>query len=160
MLSIGRKPRVNEDDDDALGGAMSLVQAVLADAATRQGFDVTEDDEGNFNVSVDMPGVKMADMTVEVEHTCGCTDCDCTSCQCRGSNVLHIRGSRKMTKEGGTVSETRFDKHFSVGDNVDINKLTANLEDGVLTLHAPKLEQERHKTRTIQVGENKMLEDK
>jgi HSP20 family protein len=119
-----------------------FVRDLLADTPTQRGFDIREEN-GKYHISVDVPGVKASDLKVEVEHD---------------SNILHISGGRKTTK-GGTVSETRFDKRFTIGDNVDIEKLSANLEDGVLHLVAPKVEQQRPKTRTIQVSEgNKMLE--
>ena len=109
----------------------------------RLGFDIKEQD-GKYHISVDLPGVKPSDMKVEVENE---------------NKVLHIYGGRKVTK-GDTVSETRFDKRFTIGDNVDVDKMTANLHDGVLELEAPKLEQERPKTRLIEVGEgSSMLEN-
>lgn len=107
------------------------------------GFDIKEED-GNYHISVDVPGVKASDMKVEIEND---------------SKVLHIYGGRKVTKNG-TTTETRFDKRFTIGDNVDVEKLTANLENGVLMLTAPKLEEERPKTRTIEVSEGPMLTEK
>jgi HSP20 family protein len=106
------------------------------------GFDVKEED-GKYHISVDVPGVKASDMKVEIEND---------------SKVLHIHGGRKVTKNG-SITETRFDKRFTIGDNVDVDKLSANLEDGVLVLTAPKLEVERPKTRTIEVSEGKLITD-
>jgi HSP20 family molecular chaperone IbpA len=65
--------------------------------------------------------------------------------------VLHVSGTRKVErqpKEGdkndqsSIVSELKFEKHFTIGSNVDIDKMTANIADGVLVLSAPKKEPE------------------
>jgi hypothetical protein len=47
------------------------------------------------------------------------------------------------------VSETRFEKHFTIGTNVDTDYFTANLSDGVLVLTAPKLETEQKRKIAI-----------
>ena len=130
-----------------LSGITPYFRDLMSDASSfspRLGFDIREDD-GKYHISVDMPGVKASDMKVEVEND---------------NKVLHIYGGRKITK-GDSVSETRFDKRFTIGDNVDVDKITANLRDGVLELEAPKLEEERPKTRTINVSEGsaQMLEN-
>jgi HSP20 family protein len=110
-------------------------------SSSLRGFDIEERD-GTYHISVDVPGVKAADVKVEVEDD---------------NKVLHVYGGRKVTK-GDRVSETRFDKRFTIGDNVDIEKMTAKLEDGVLCLEAPKKEESRPKTRTIQVSDAPRLE--
>ncbi|GKY90846.1 hypothetical protein MPSEU_000057400 [Mayamaea pseudoterrestris] len=107
---------------------------------SRLGFDIKED-EGKYHISVDLPGVKPSDMKVEVEND---------------NKVLHIYGGRKVTK-GDSVTETRFDKRFTIGENIDIEKMSANLHDGVLELEAPKREETRPKTRTIEVSEGRQM---
>lgn len=102
------------------------------------GYEINEVD-GKFQIAVDVPGVKAKDMTVNVEQE---------------GHVLRIAGGRKVIKEGQS-SETKFEKRFTVGENVDLEKMTADLSDGVLTLTAPKKEEERPKTRTIAITEGK-----
>jgi HSP20 family molecular chaperone IbpA len=63
---------------------------------------------------MDIPGVKVDDLKVDVEED---------------GDVLYISGRRKM-KIGDAMSETRFEKRFFVGENVDLDKLSAHLEDG------------------------------
>jgi HSP20 family molecular chaperone IbpA len=93
------------------------------------GYDIQESD-GKYEISVQVPeGVSASDMTVELEHD---------------GTVLHLSGARKVEHEG-MVSETRFDKRFTIGPNVDSNQMTANLSEGVLVLTAPKLEPEKPK---------------
>ena len=51
---------------------------------------------------------------------------------------LRVTGEREE-KEEGVVRTTRFEKHFSIGPNVDAAQLRANFDDGVLIVQAPKL---------------------
>lgn len=103
---------------------------------TSPGYEIHEAD-GNYQIAVDVPGVKKDDITVNVEED---------------GRVLRVTGGRKVVREGKT-SETKFEKRFTIGNNVDIEKISANLSDGVLTLTAPKKEEEKPKTRTIMITE-------
>ena len=95
------------------------------------GYEVHEDDK-HYMVSVDVPGVRPEDMKIEVVD-----------------DTLHVSGGRKI-KRGGTESESKFDYRLSMGD-VDLGKITANLDNGVLQLTAPKKEPEKPQARTIQI---------
>lgn len=103
---------------------------------TSPGYEIHEVD-GNYQIAVDVPGVKKDDITVNVEED---------------GRILKITGGRKVVRDGKTT-ETKFMKRFTIGDNVDMDKMTANLADGVLTLTAPKKEEEKPKTRTIMITE-------
>jgi HSP20 family protein len=89
------------------------------------GYEIRELDKNKFQIQMDLPGIKPSDMNIELVDD---------------ANVLRVYGSRKLTKDDKTVSEAYFEKRFSVGENVDINQVTANLSDGVLTLVVPKQE--------------------
>jgi HSP20 family protein len=103
---------------------------------TSPGYEIHEMD-GKYQIAVDVPGVKKDDITVNVEDE---------------GRILRITGGRKVVREGKT-SETKFEKRFTIGDNVDLEKMSANLSDGVLTLTAPKKEETKPKTRTIMITE-------
>jgi HSP20 family protein len=109
------------------------------------GYEISEGD-GKYNIHVDVPGIKAADMNVELENE---------------GKVLHISGGRKVTS-GDTVSETRFEKRFTIGVNVDTQKMSAHLVDGVLTLTAPKIEKKEEPVHKIAItegpGEDKKIE--
>jgi len=110
------------------------------------GYEINESG-GKYEIAVDVPGVKANDMKVDLEHD---------------GRVLHISGGRKVEKDG-VVTETKFEKRFTIGDNVDTDKLTANLADGVLVLTAPKIEKKENAARTIAITEGprkEMLEEK
>jgi HSP20 family protein len=86
------------------------------------GYEIRESDK-SYQIQVDVPGVKAADMEIKLESD---------------QRVLHIAGGRKVTGEDGSVSQTHFEKRFTIGDNIEVEQLSARLEDGVLTLTAPK----------------------
>merc|ERR1712224_1070366 len=58
-----------------------------------------------------------------------------------GQTLLTVRG-RRMTSTSEPSSESqvmsKFSKTFSLDDTVDVDKLTAALKNGVLTVSAPK----------------------
>lgn len=95
-----------------------------ADAILRQSspcFEIHEDDT-KFQLSVEVPGVKVEDMSVQVEQN---------------GRVLRLSGGRKIKKDD-EVTETHFEKSFRLHSNIDANKITANLADGILVVTAPK----------------------
>jgi HSP20 family protein len=114
--------------------------------ATSPGYEIHQVN-GNFQICVDVPGVKAADLTVNVEHE---------------GKVLHIAGGRKVVKDNGDTSEVKFEKRFTIGRNMNIDKMTANLADGVLTLTAPVKEEEKKKVHTIAIteGKHEQIEEK
>jgi HSP20 family protein len=107
------------------------------------GYEIKESNEA-YEIAVDVPdGVGASDMTVELEND---------------GTVLHLSGGRKVEEEG-VSTETRFDQHFTIGTlNVDSDKISANLSDGVLTVTVPKLqveaaEEEEEQKHTIPITE-------
>merc|ERR1712070_1311905 len=54
-----------------------------------------------------------------------------------GGKVLSLSGSRNMSRKGGTYSSS-FSRRFSLDPSLDTDHLTANLQNGVLTVSAPK----------------------
>jgi HSP20 family molecular chaperone IbpA len=79
-------------------------------------FEVVEED-GHIVLSTDLPGIKHADLRVDFHD-----------------GTLHIEGSRKK----GTKKQS-FSRRLAMDeDAIDIEKMTATLEDGILTVKAPK----------------------
>lgn len=114
--------------------------------ATSPGYEIHQLD-GKYQICVDVPGVKASDVTVNVEHE---------------GKVLHIAGGRKVVKDNGDTTEVKFEKRFTIGRNMDVEKMTANMADGVLTLTAPIKEEQEKKVHTIAITEGKVeqLEEK
>jgi HSP20 family protein len=98
----------------------------------RHPYQVHEDDKA-YTVSVDVPGVKAEDMNIKVEE-----------------NILKLEGGRKVKSENG-YSERKFSYSMTLGDDVNLDKISANLEDGVLKLTAPKMEVKKPAARVINI---------
>jgi HSP20 family protein len=106
------------------------------------GYEINESND-KYQLSADVPGVKATDMTAQLEND---------------GHVLHLSGGRKVVKDGQTT-ETKFEKRFTIGDNIDTSKLTADLSDGVLTVSAPKVKKEEPEPMKIAITEGKKLTD-
>lgn len=93
-------------------------------------YSIHEDeDHHNFHVTMDLPGVKMEDVNVQIED----------------DQLLSITGHRKKTDEKGNVSEMKFDRRFRLGNVMDSEHIVASLSDGVLNVVIPKLPEESSK---------------
>jgi len=101
-------------------------------------YEVTED-EHQFQLAVDVPGVKAGDLNIQLEQ---------------GGRVLRLSGGRKIrSADGKSLSESKFEKSFTIDRSIDCNKITANLADGVLVISAPK-DTKRDEVQKILVTEN------
>lgn len=99
--------------------------------------DIFEDEEGGLTVLVDLPGVEQGGVNVNVEN-----------------NILTIQG-RVSRSEMPTQSHREFDladyfRQFHLHEQVDQEKISAELRNGVLQLHLPK--QAALKPRQIDVA--------
>ena len=80
------------------------------------------DDEQQFKLEIDVPGVKLNDIKIELkEH----------------GRVLHVNGGRTVQTDN-EFSTINFSKAFTLGPNIDSSNLTASLQNGVLTITTPK----------------------
>jgi len=98
---------------------------------------VMEDGEG-YTLQVEMPGVNKEGLEISVEN-----------------NELTIVGRRSLPTVEGTVlhRESRsnnFRRSFELDPSIDTSKISAKIEQGVVTLVLPKAEQV--KPRKITVG--------
>jgi len=100
------------------------------------GWEINES-ETEYQIAIDVPGVKASDMTIQLEDD---------------GRVLHLTGGRKVTR-GGQTTETKFEKRFTIGENVDAASMTANLSDGVLVVKAPKLQKVEPEPMKITITE-------
>lgn len=107
-------------------------------------YEVTENNK-QFRLAIDVPGVKPDDMKVELEQD---------------GRVLHMIGGRKV-KTDKSFEEYKFEKRFTLGKDLDTTKITAHLADGVLVLTAPKKEKLPPATHEIAItqGEAPALMD-
>ena len=104
-------------------------------------MDVDEQDDA-ITLAVELPGVKQEDVLVSVEN-----------------GVLTIAGEKKFSRatdhdrNGGRFIERhygRFERALSLPQSVDVEKITASYDNGVLTLKLPKSAESRR--RKIEIG--------
>ena len=94
---------------------------------------------GDFVVHFDLPGVDPASIDLTVEK-----------------NVLTVTAERQPARSEGdevTVSERpqgRFSRQLFLGESLDPDRIAANYDQGVLTLHIPIAE--RAKPRKVEVS--------
>lgn len=140
---------MNDVTGKAFGTGSRLVPTTWGPAQRtfNPAIDVRANDE-EIVFACDVPGVKRDDLELTVEE-----------------GVLTIRGQRRdQAKENDRVLRGRsygaFATRFTLPDDVDPDRMTADLSDGVLTITLPK--QPKAKPRRIQIGGNghKQLSDK
>jgi HSP20 family protein len=103
--------------------------------------DIAETPE-EFLIKAELPEVKKEQVKVTVEN-----------------GVLRIEGERRQEREEETKKFHRiervygsFVRTFTVPDNIDEAKVSAEFKDGVLNVHLPKMEKAKHTAIEVKVG--------
>ena len=116
-----------------------LTQQVFGTAARPAFMPMDAWREGDtFRIEFDLPGVQPDSIDLDVER-----------------NVLTVRAERQSRQENGAelIAAERprgvFSRQLILGDNLDLENITANYRDGVLTLAVPVAE--KAKPRKIAV---------
>jgi HSP20 family molecular chaperone IbpA len=105
--------------------------------AIRPVVDIFEDESG-ITLVADMPGVSRERLAIEMDK-----------------DTLSIEGKAEIPMADGMealyadVQSTRYQREFSLSSELDGEKASANLKDGLLTLTIPKREQ--YQPRKIEV---------
>ena len=88
----------------------------------------TRETDKSYLIEVDLPGVKKSDINIDVND-----------------NILRISGSRTQSKEREDDEYYRvesrygkFERSFTLPEDVDANKISAKSKDGVLSVVIPK----------------------
>jgi HSP20 family molecular chaperone IbpA len=106
----------------------------------RPAVDIFEDPTG-ITLRADMPGVSRERLTVQID----------------GDN-LSIEGQAEIQMPAGMealyadVSATRFRRSFTLSNELEAEKIDAQMQDGVLTLHLPKRAELQPRKIEISVG--------
>jgi HSP20 family protein len=97
-----------------------------------------------FTVRAELPGFRKEDLSVEVADGI---------LTVTGHQKTETPASDKKDKENGAVTtqERRVSRAISLPEHVDLNKIQANYENGVLTVTLPKSEAVKPKQITINV---------
>jgi HSP20 family molecular chaperone IbpA len=98
--------------------------------------DIYENDE-EILLYADMPGVAKESVTVNVDNG---------KLEISGIRNLKVTGSSSWQEFG----DIEYRRVFSVPQSIDVDKVNAELKEGVLKLHLPKTE--AAKPRTIQIS--------
>lgn len=133
-------------DGDASKKTNALMSCFRGDDGNKQlwqpsGFQVQED-EKNYSISVDVPGVRAEDMKMQLVDN---------------NQALSLSGGRKF-HNGETVEETKFERRFNVGTEVDVEKINAALSNGVLTITVPKKDPKKESSRLIAINSGATME--
>lgn len=140
--SLGLMSDFDQLFESAFTPSRAIVERDFERAEFAPRVDV-EEAEDVFLVRVDLPGVKREDVKVDIN-----------------GRTLSITGERKSERssvEGGFRRYERvagrFSRQFVLPETIDLAKLEANMEDGVLHIALPKTE--ARKSRTIEIGSGK-----
>lgn len=131
--------RLDDDKVDVEKMSASLADGVLTIQAPKKAesapicvpitaSEPTHIDEAGLSLTIDVPGVKKGDLSVDFHKGC-----------------LHIRGERiQMSAQGKRRVVAKINRFFQIKEKLaDVSKLNAFLCDGVLTIVAPaRLQQE------------------
>ena len=94
------------------------------------------ENEDEILLFADMPGVEKDDININIDN-----------------GTLSLRGLRKMESSGAVqweeFGEAEYQRTFSVPQTIDVGKVSAEMQDGVLRLHLPK--SEAAKPRQIEI---------
>jgi len=97
--------------------------------AVRPPADILEKD-GSYYIVMDMPGVRKQELDISVEK--------------KTLTVQGMTAYPKMEAEkilDNEFENVRYVRQFTLSDVVDKDRIQANLDNGVLKLHMPKVEQ-------------------
>ena len=103
--------------------------------------DILEDKD-NVRIMAELPGVKPEDVKISMEN-----------------NVLTIRGEKRLERREGSEDRAHrferaygmFERSFTVPASVDAEHIEAKYEQGVLTVHLPKVERAKPRQISIKV---------
>lgn len=109
----------------------ALSRPLLAGARQRHGaFGVYEADSA-WHLRTDLPGFRKEDLSLRFEE-----------------GTLHLKAERE---ENTRTFPASVERSFRVPDNVDATRIEARLENGVLEIVLPKVEQDQPASRSIEI---------
>ena len=105
-------------------------------------IDVIEDENALY-FEAEIPGVKKEDVKVSVNE----------------ENILMIKGNKKFERKDEAKTCCRnersygeFMRSFQLPENTDPEKISANYENGILTLTVPKMEPVKPKEKEVKIS--------
>ena len=111
----------------------------LAGGSWAPRVDISEAN-GELKVAAELPGLTRDEVSIRIEN-----------------NVLTLKGEKKQEEEKEGTNYHRverccgsFARSFALPNTVDVNKVKAGFEDGVLTITLPKTEEAKGKEISIE----------
>jgi HSP20 family protein len=141
-IGLARRPadslfalrRLNSMLDDAFANWPSLGENGSVTSAWVPAVDITENKEV-VRITTELPGVRPEDVKLSVENS-----------------ILTIRGEKRSTHEEKTDRMHRyerqygsFERTFSLPSTVDVERIEARYDNGILTVELPKVEKAKPK---------------
>ncbi|MDY0121205.1 MAG: Hsp20/alpha crystallin family protein [Sulfurimonas sp.] len=127
FYNLNRFPQITATEDSSISGFTPAMN-------TREG-------EFAYHIDVDLPGVSKENIKVDVEE-----------------GVLKISGERNFKNEikeedyyKVETSFGKFQRHFTLPDNVDAENISASSSDGVLEIVLPKLKEKEKEVKSIEI---------
>lgn len=102
---------------DSVWENFNVFDSILRDLSTFSPSFEVQDGENAFSLTLSLPGFKRNEVNVEVNR----------------GNILSV-----TAQKGGKASSSSISRSLSLGDDVDPEKVSAKLEDGILTITCPK----------------------
>ena len=130
--------------DEALGGIGLIRRPSDVASAARRGYRPLAEayeDEGNYNLRFELPGVRKGDVTVELNDS-----------------VVTVKGERKEERDGAESAMARgerdllvvsFSRSVVVPKGINSEKAKARLKDGLLVVSFPKDEGSRQRLISV-----------
>lgn len=116
--------------------------SLLGESATWRPAASIVENEKEYLIKADLPGVEKEDIDVNVEH-----------------GVLTISGERRVEKSSDEEKQHRresfygsFTRSFSLPDDVNEGEINAETKGGVLRVHLPKTKVGKKSSVSIKVG--------
>lgn len=146
MTHVFRRPadlrRLNQVLDAAFTGwPFATESGDLMTSAWTPPTDIFEDADG-LKILVELPGLRPEDVKLTVENL-----------------TLTIRGEKKQVAEEQTTKVHRyersygaFERSFALPSTVDVERVVAKFEHGVLTVTLPKAEKAKPRSIEVKVG--------
>ena len=125
---------------DDFGDAYNLPSFSLKKAFYSPKVDVKEDDS-NYTLEMDLPGKTDKDVKIELDRNVLTISSEAESAKEESSEDKKDKKAKDENKEKWLIKErtyTQFSRSFTVPDDVDSEKLTANVKNGVLTVVMPR----------------------
>lgn len=132
-------------DRDVFGDRLMQRRDLSSMAEFSPSVDIEENDE-IYLITADLPGMKKDDIKIDIH-----------------GNALRISGERsREVKEEGYYERSagRFTRSFTLPEGVDVKKIEANFEDGVLRVALPKTEVKPSQEVKIQSGQSQGILDR